>query len=488
MGPLDRRIIRRILAGVRVFPAALASGALLAGACAVNPATGERQLILVSESQEIAMGQQGAQETVQAIPPVADSAVQRYVRGIALDMARASERPQLPWSFVVLDDATVNAFAYPGGFIFITRGILTHMNSEAELAAVLGHEIGHVTARHTAQQISKAQLLGAGLIVGSIISPVVRDLSGVASAGLGLLFLKYGRDAEFQADELGYRYMVNDGYDPRAMSEVFVMLNRTSALAGGGRLPEWQSTHPDPENRVGRNNERVAQATSDLSSLKTNRAALIQLLDGMVFGEDPRQGFFVDNRFNHPDLRFRFDYPAGWRLQNQPAAVVAQSSAQDALMSLSFAQAGSPADAMGKFLGQQGMSGGRSSSAAINGFQARWSEFEAQTTDGLFVGQVAYIQDGARIYQILAYTTSPRYGAYSGDFERSIRSFSRLTDPAALNKQPVRLRTVRITRDMTLEEFNRANPSTISLEYLAAINAVEPGERMASGSWVKQVR
>jgi len=463
-------------------------GAGLPTACAVNPATGERQLILVSESQEISLGRDGARETTQAIPPMADSGVQRYARDIGLRMARASERPQLPWSFVVLDDATVNAFAYPGGFIFLTRGILTHMNSEAELAAVLGHEIAHVTARHTAQQISKAQIAGAGLIVGSIVSPVVRDLSGVASAGLGLLFLKYSRDAENQADLLGFRYLLNDGYDPREMSSMFAMLRRTSTLSGGGRLPEWQSTHPDPENREAANDARVAAMDRSPEGLTVNRNAFAQLIDGMVFGENPRLGFFEGTRFNHPDLRFRFDFPAGWRTQNQPTAVVAQSPNRDAIMSLGFARAASPAEALRQFLAQEGIRGGRSSTAAVNGFPAAWSEFEAQTTDGLFAGQVAYLRDGDNLFQILAYTTGAGYRLYSGAFRQAIDSYARLTDRAALDKQPVRVRMVRITRDMTIDEFQAAYPSTIRLEYLAAINAVEPGGRLRSGSWVKQVR
>ncbi|HSR14634.1 MAG TPA: M48 family metalloprotease, partial [Gemmatimonadales bacterium] len=173
--------------------------ALLATACTINPATGQKEFSLVSESQEIAIGRQGAEETLRALQLVPDSGVQRYVRSVAMGLVGVAERPDLPWNFFVLDDASVNAFAYPGGYIFITRGILTHMNSEAELAGVLGHEIGHVTARHTASQISRAQLAQVGLAVGSVVSPTVAEFAGVASQGLGLLFLKFGRDAEYQA-------------------------------------------------------------------------------------------------------------------------------------------------------------------------------------------------------------------------------------------------------------------------------------------------
>ena len=252
----------------------LAIGALaFAASCATNPATGKSEISLVSESQEIEMGKQGAQETLSSMPLVADSNVQRYVRRVAMELVGVAERPNLPWNFYVLDDAAVNAFAYPGGFIFITRGILTHMNSEAELAGVLGHEIGHVTARHTASQITKQQLAQIGLVAGSVLSTTVAQMAGVASQGLGMLFMKFGRDAEYQADELGFRYMTKDGYDPRGMTSMFQMLQRQSAMGGAGRLPEWQSTHPDPENRVAKNEERLKtfQAASGHAQVESRR-------------------------------------------------------------------------------------------------------------------------------------------------------------------------------------------------------------------------
>ena len=157
----------------RAVPALLLVAALAAGpiaSCARNPVTGKNELSLVSESQEIQMGQQAAQEVAQTIGFVENPALQEYVAGIGKRMAAKSERPNLPWEFHVVNDAAVNAFALPGGFIFVTRGLLAYMNNEAELASVLGHEIGHVTARHSVQQISKAQLATLGLGLGSILS------------------------------------------------------------------------------------------------------------------------------------------------------------------------------------------------------------------------------------------------------------------------------------------------------------------------------
>lgn len=456
--------------------------------CATNPATGRRELSLVSESQEISIGQQGAQETLQSMQLVPDSALQQYVRGVAQRMATTSERPTLPWTFHVLDDAAVNAFAYPGGYIFITRGILTYMTSEAELAGVLGHEIGHVTARHTAQMISRAQLAQIGLVAGSLLSETVAQFAGVASTGLGLLFMKYGRDAEYQADELGFRYMTRDGYDPRAMSSMFTMLQRQSALGGAGRLPEWQSTHPDPENRVARNDQRVAGYAGQPAQMKRNEEAFLRRLDGLVFGENPRDGFFDGTTFNHPDLKFRFVFPTGWKTQNQPTAVVGISQAQDAIVQLSFAK-GTPSEAMRTFLGQQGITPGRTSSNPVNGLPAATAEFAAQTQQGgALAGLAVFVQHEGRTYQLLGYTQSAKYQSYSNAFYQSLQSFNRLTDAAALNVQPRRLTMVRLSRDMTIDAFHRNYPSGIPFEQVTLINGVQPGALLKAGTYVKQVK
>ena len=186
---------------------------VLAAACATNPVTGKKELSLISEAQEIQMGQQAAVEVRQTSGIVPDSALLAYVRSIGLKLAKGSERPNLPWSFDVVDDPAVNAFALPGGSIFITRGILSYMQNEAELATVLGHEIGHVTARHSVHEMSRAQVFQGLLGVGSILSSDVASVAGVASQGLGLLFLKYSRDNETQADDLGFRYSLADGFD-----------------------------------------------------------------------------------------------------------------------------------------------------------------------------------------------------------------------------------------------------------------------------------
>ena len=465
----------------------LVIGSLIAAACATNPATGKREVSLVSESQEIEMGRQGAQETLASMPLVADSNVQRYVRRVAMELVGVAERPTLPWNFYVLDDAAVNAFAYPGGFIFITRGILTHMNSEAELAGVLGHEIGHVTARHTASQITKQQLAQIGLVAGSVLSSTVAQMAGAASQGLGMLFMKFGRDAEYQADELGFRYMTKDGYDPKGMSSMFIMLQRQSAMGGQGRLPEWQSTHPDPENRVARNESRLAGFQSTTGSLKVNREGFLQVVDGLVFGEDPRDGYFESNVFYHPNFKLRFTFPQGWKTQNLPASVIGASPEQDAVVRLGLGK-GSPQQALQQFMGQQGIQAGRTSTNPINGLPAATGEFSAQTEQGQLAGIISFVQHSGQTFQILAYTTAQKYQSYVNNLLGSVQSMAPLTDQAKLNVQPARLEIIKLTRDMTIDAFNRSYPSRIPLEYVAIINGVEPGALLKAGTSAKQVK
>src|SRR5256884_74723 len=258
------------------FPLALLLAVAVAAGCAVNPATGSRQLMLVSESQEIALGRDYDKEVVASIGLYPDSALQGWIQQFALRLAATSARPNLPWPFRVVDDPVVNAFALPGGFIYVTRGILAHLNSEAELAGVVGHEIGHVTARHSASQMSKQQLAQLGLAVGAIASPELGRYAGLASQALGVLFLKYSRDNESQADELGLRYLRRGAYDPREMPHVFEMLTRVSEAQGGGRVPEWLATHPNPENRRGRIEQEIAAGPQTFSGTAANRDSYLQ--------------------------------------------------------------------------------------------------------------------------------------------------------------------------------------------------------------------
>ncbi|MGH0031057.1 MAG: M48 family metalloprotease [Myxococcota bacterium] len=251
-------------------------------ACATNPVTGRPQFVLMSEAQEIALGQQSAPQIAASMGLYDDPALERYVAEIGMPMAKASERPHLPWEFHVVDDPLVNAFAVPGGFIYVTRGILAHFANEAQLASVLGHEIGHVTARHSVAQQTKAIGVSLVLLPTVFLTPNLQALSQqLLGATAQVLLLKYSRDDESQADDLGFRYMTAQGYAANEMPKVFHTLDRIGAKAGADGIPEWLSSHPKPANREAVMKAQIARLP-DGGGGTVGRDIYLRRVDGMV--------------------------------------------------------------------------------------------------------------------------------------------------------------------------------------------------------------
>lgn len=468
-------------------PAALALITLTA-ACAINPVTGQRELALISERQEIEMGREYSAQVEQQVGLVDDAALQSYAEEIGLGLARSSERPHLPWRFRVLDDPTPNAFALPGGFIYVTRGLVDLMGSEAQLASVLGHEIGHVTARHSVSQMSRAQLAQLGLGVGMILLPDLQQYGQIAGAGLGILFLKYGRDDERQADELGFQYALDADYDVREMGRVFASLEGAARLAGASGLPDWLSSHPAPPERIENVQRRVTALDRPLDRLRVGREPYLDRIDGLVYGANPRNGFFQDEEFIHPDMRFRVTFPAGWAAQNSARAVAAGSPRNDAAAQLTLADGLSVDAAVRDFAAQSGAIVLERFEGAINGLDARGVEFAA-TSDGTELrGMATFIGHEGHVIRLLGYAAAPAYDAYRATFLGWTRSFRVLTEQPLLDVQPDRVRIVSLPRAMSLAAFASAYPSTIPLEELALINQVEdPAAQRPQGTLTKRV-
>lgn len=456
--------------------------------CAVNPATGERQLSFIGTEREIEMGRDAHPQILQSMGSYPDSALQAYVSGLGQRMAAVSERPNLPWTFTVVDDPVVNAFALPGGFIYLTRGILAHFDSEAELAAVLGHEIGHVTARHSVNQMSQAQLAQLGLGLGSVFVPELRPFEDAAGAGLQLLFLKFGRDDERQADDLGYRYMTRLGYDPGEMVDVFRMLGRASSDGGGERVPTWLSTHPDPENREGRIRDRIAADTADYGGALVRREGYVRSLDGMVFGDDPRQGFFRGEDFYHPELAFHLAFPDGWSTLNRRASVQAVSPEEDALVALRLAEGDSPRSALRAFLGQEGIRSGSTSDQDLNGLPAARGDFAASSgEDDEVRGSVTFVLLDERLYRMLGVASSGSWSAREPSIRRALASFVPVTDSRVLSVEPARVSVVELERAIPFREFLSRYPSSVSDETAARINQSDPDDTIPAGRHLKRI-
>ncbi|HQL24035.1 MAG TPA: M48 family metalloprotease, partial [candidate division Zixibacteria bacterium] len=401
-----------------------------------------------------------------------------------------SERRDLPWTFCVVDDPTINAFALPGGYVYVTRGILAHMENEAELASVMGHEIGHITARHSVTQMTKQQLAQLGLAGAVILKPDLEKYGQLISAGLGLLFLKFSRDDEHQADLLGLRYMYRGGYDPREMDDVFAMLDRVSGQQGGSALPNWLSTHPSSADRIQRITRMVDSLPPDFSGRKVSRNEFLQRIDGLVYGDNPREGYFRGNTFIHPDLKFHIDFPDQWQTANQKQSVAGVSPNEDALLQVSLAEAQTPAAAAQQFVSQQGISASAPQGATIGGLSAATATFSAQTGDGVqLTGTAAFVGYNGRVFEILGYGLAGQWSQYRSAVAGAIASFGPVTDQSLLNVKPRRIEIVTIPRAMTIQEFNQAYPSDskTTVEELTILNLVQSGEKIPAGTMVKRV-
>ena len=454
------------------------------GACAINPATGGRMFSLVSEEQEIQMGQQAMGDVDAGMGLYDDPELQAYVDSVGQAMAAVSERPELPWSFKIVDDPVINAFALPGGPVYLARGIMANFNSEAEMASVLGHEIGHITARHSVEQISRAQLMQIGLVASVVLVPELRPFGDALGGGLGMLFLKFGRDDESQSDDLGFRYMTRLGYDPQGAVDMFRILERERD-ASGGAIPEWQSTHPDPGNRVISAQQRIA--SSQVEGGIARRDEYLHHIDGIVFGQDPAQGFFVEGRFIHPDLRLQFRFPEGWATQNAPTSVLAQSPERDAVMQVTLGQGTTPEQAADAFFDQEGIERRGARSRRVNGLPAVQGTFRITTQQGTLDGQVLFVRHSDLVFRFMGYTSTSRMGTYAVTFERALESFAPMNEERWINLEPKRIELVRVQTEMTAERYFQRYPSTVSLETIRLINGWDAGHVIPAGTLVKRV-
>ncbi|MDP2052923.1 MAG: M48 family metalloprotease, partial [Acidobacteriota bacterium] len=287
---------------------------------------------LLSEAEEQAIGQQQDAEIRREMGVYDDPALQNYVSEIGQELARASHRPNLPWTFTVVDSPAINAFALPGGYIYVTRGILAYLDDESELAGVLGHEIGHVTARHAAQAYTRQAQAGIGLTILSIFVPGTQPFTELGAAGLSVLFLKHGREAEIEADRLGVEYGSSAGWDPSGVPRFLATLARVDALSEDG-VPNWLSTHPDPGTRVGQATPVAGKFAAPTAS-RTNRDQYLDRIAGLVHGDNPKDGIVRGNVFLHPLLRLGLTFPEGWDVINSPEAVMAREPGTEHYMVL----------------------------------------------------------------------------------------------------------------------------------------------------------
>jgi predicted Zn-dependent protease len=479
---------------------------LLLSACAVNPVTGSRNFTLMSEAGEMRKGQQAAVEIGKVYEVYDDlPALQSYVNEIGQKLAKNSHRPQLDYHFTVVDSPEVNAFALPGGYIYVTRGILAYLNSEAELAAVLGHEIGHVTARHSVQQYSAATAANVAATVGGIAAAVflpqmggqlAQGIQSLLGLGGNVLLSGYGRSHELEADRLGAEYLARSGYDPQAMIRLIAVLKNQELFdievaREEGREPRRYhglfASHPDNDTRlqevIGEAQQYVRPGVAD-----DRREEFLRQTKGMAFGDSVKHGIVRGNTFQHGEMGFRLSFPPGWRIQNKSQEVVATSPDGKALMALSLLDEarGSPAALARERLRLD--SSVQVLSMTSNGLPAAILNSLPKWGGKPFKAGVIYLGDKAYLLAGRGDSTEA-FNRHQGEISGTIESFRALSDMEKKSIKPLEIKTITATRGTSYDSLATKSPLGSNAEnYLRLLNGHYPVGEPVPGQAIKVVQ
>ena len=457
--------------------------------CAVNPVTGKQELMLLSETDEINLGRETDTQVIKEYGVFEDPKLTAYLNDFCRRLGKVSHRSQLTYRFKIVDASVVNAFAVPGGYVYFSRGILATLNSEAELTGVMGHEIGHIAARHSAKQYSRAQLTQLGLGVGAIFVDST-IISGLAQLGAGMLFLRFSRDNEREADDLGVEYSSKAGYDATQLASFFETLERMNPGSDRSGLPGWFSTHPSPENRVQAVRVRAKewQQKLGLRELKINRDTYLRKIDGLMFGDDPRQGYVEENVFYHPYLRFQFPVPTKWKLNNKPSEVQMVSEGQDAVILLSVTTGSSSRESVRTFVSKTNVLVIRSDAVQVNGLPTQRVISEIRTQKEIYRLMSYFIEKGNNVFVFHGLTSFDKFQSYGPLFENTMRQFRELSDPRRINVKPdrIRIRTTRTsdTLENVLRSFGVPNEK---LKGMVLLNGGDPNQVIPANTLVNVV-
>jgi predicted Zn-dependent protease len=469
---------------------------LLGLSCAVSHVTGKKQFMLMSEAQEIEMGKEYDPQVIETFGAYQNDILQSFVQQKGDQLAKVSHWPGLSYHVKVLDSPVVNAFAVPGGYIYLTRGILAQINNEAELAGIVGHEMGHITARHSVSQMSKQQVGQLLIIAGMIASEDFREYAGYAMMGMQLLFLKFSRDDEREADRLGVEYSSRLGYDAHEMAEFFNVLKKMQMSSEQGGVPTFLSTHPDPGDRYNAVNQlaTVWQDSLGLSSYKVNQDSYLNLVNGIVYGEDPRQGYVEGNTFYHPEMMFKFSFPAGWKVENMPAQVNIGPADGKALIVFTGAPGSTLQESAMKALSDLGLTLVENRNTKVNGMPALVTVSRQASQDQYTGEQQAtkvlsyFITYNTTNYVFHGVANEADYNTYTRLMETAMTSFNRLTDPNKLNVKPHKIIVKPVPKAGTVAEAFRAlGVSQQKLNEVALLNDLELTDKVQAGRLVKVI-
>ena len=459
--------------------------------CSVNPVTGKQNFVTISENQEIAMGKKYHAQVLQQYPIYPDEDLQLYVQKIGDSLSSKSHRPNLFYRFTVLDSPDVNAFALPGGYIYINRGLMAYLSSEEELAAVLGHEIGHVTARHSVRQQSQSQLLG--ILTAAVDMKTGRSAGNLMNLASGALLAGYGRDMELEADDLGAQYLFLDGYSTKGMMDVLTVLKDQEIYSKALSKKRGQepvnyhgvfASHPSNDKRLQGILEEVSNSGKRGTIKKTSD--YLRMIDGMVFGDSEKAGVRRGSEFFHGDLDLYLRSPVDWEIVNTPNAIIFRAPFGRALLGvtiddLNFRE--TPKEYMSRitknyYNGEE---------LLINGYEGYTALVQKGIGD---IRRLAVVFREKQIYQFVGYMDDSGYEFrdYDQFFLEIIESLDRLDKRGKEFSRPLKLVNYRIKKDDSYEALAKKSSIPYDAEQrLRLLNGDYPDKPLIAGKEIKLV-
>jgi predicted Zn-dependent protease len=478
----------------RLIPAFLlaVAGALALGSagCAVNPVSGRPELTLVSVEQEKKLGAEEAKKVEEQIGLLDDAALTAYLEALGQRLAKESPRQDVPYQFRIVEMSEPNAFALPGGYIYVSRGLLALVNAEDELAGVVGHEIGHVAGKHTVQKISKQGPVAAVFgIVSGITSfiPVVGDIvGGISDVTQSLIFAPYDRSQETEADRVGQEIAARAGWEPVGLSTFLTTLGREVDLSSGKpRKPSFFDSHPATPDRVAKTAAHARELTrAKRPPISPTGEAFLARLDGLVVGQKAAYGVITGRTFVHPDLDVFLEFPEKWMLDNTPHQVVGVAPDKEAaVLFRAVAEGDDPLE--GARRAEKALKApvvAKTQTTKINGLPAARTQLEAEGKVGV---DLTWIAHGGVVYQVAGLAPKQRFAGLQTIFTSVAQSFRPLTATERAGVKELRIRLVKAQAGETLEALARRTKSGWGKDEIAVANGLPLGAQLSEGQLLK---
>ena len=462
-------------------------------ACAVNPVTKRTEFVLMSEQQEIEFGRQENPNILKKYGDYDSKTLQDYATQVGQKLARISDRPDLVFHFRVVNSPVLNAFALPGGYVYVTRGLFAYINSEAELAGVIGHEIGHVNARHAVKQYTQAAGYQIASGVLSIFVPQARNLGQLSDIIFVGISRGYSREYELEADQLGIKYAALAGYDPAGVQSFLTSLERVDKATNEKTYHGLFSTHPETKTRI----EKAIMEIKNSPSFSSQKFATLETeyknhIDGLLYGTDPKEGVVIKNVFRHPDLRIEVTLPNDWKINNESDLLSASHPQKEYHIQMMVQDMGKrmTADQLARLIAQKNNLREISGSATrINGLEAYVGTYQGNVQQLGVIGiKGGFIIHGDKIYSLLGFCPAQEFKNAENFFTTTIYSFRELTLQEAEKIKPARIRLYVVQKGDTFETIaSKTGESREEAKTLALMNGFNASDTPPVGKKIKVI-